>query len=223
MANRAPVKSLHPLTDKQQEWLWNQGSRESAPDRSPWWVSYFNIKVSEGENPYATIGRYVVFEHFRNNLKDRMAKARTDHTLWREMAEHNKFPPDLDRSNPYRLPEYFSWWQAENAFRRGYSEAADDSFYSLIKDDIREAAQRHRGVVTSSAWAEIAEAFEGRDPVAFDFFMRLQDDPPESLSLKKLVGDLAKQRDLAYQQFSPHDMPLRSVTGAGFFGLGRRR
>ena len=223
MANRAPVKSLHPLTDKQQEWLWNQGSSESGPDRAPWWVPYFKVKATEYQNPYAQLGTPVVFGHFVDALRDRMHMARTDRALWRKMAEQNEFPTDLDRSNPYRLPEYLSWWQAENAFRRGYSEAADDSFYSLIKDDIREAAQRHRGVVTSSAWAEIAEAFEGRDPVAFDFFMRLQDDPPESLSLKKLTGDLAKQRDLAYQQFSPHYQPLRSVTGAGFFGFGRRR
>ena len=222
MANRAPVKSLHPLTDKQQEWLWNQGSKQSSPDRAPWWVNYFSVDKDAYSNPYAVV-KPVFFNVWSRELQRQMNKARGDRALWREMAENNEFPPDLDRSNPYKLPEYFSWWQAENAFRRGYSEAADDSFYSLIKDDIREAAQRHRGVVTSTAWAEIAEAFEGRDSVAFDFFMRLQDDPPESLSLKKLTGDLAKQRDLAYQQFSPHYQPLRSVTGAGFFGFGRRR
>ena len=222
MANRAPVKSLHPLTDKQQEWLWNQGSSESSPDRAPWWVAYFDAGEEDYKNPYAVV-KPVIFDRFVRRRKSDMEEAKRDRQQWRVMSERGLFPPDLPRNDPYRLPEYLSWWQAENAFRRGYSEAADDSFYSLIKDDIREAAQRHRGVVTSSAWAEIAEAFEGRDPVAFDFFMRLQDDPPESLSLKKLTGDLAKQRDLAYQQFSPHYQPLRSVTGAGFFGLGRRR
>lgn len=218
---RVPVKSLHPLTQKQQNWLWNQGSKQSGVSSVPWWVTYFDASAKEYENAYAVV-KSVAFNRFVSALKTDMRSARTDRALWRKMTENEEFPPDLPRNDPYALPEYLSWWQAENAFRRGYMDASEDSFYEHLRDRIREAARAHRGVVTSEAWGEVAEEF-AVDPIAHAFLLRFVDDPPESLHTKKLAEDLRARRDLAYQQFSPYYEPLRSVTGSGFFGLGRRR
>jgi hypothetical protein len=191
-------------------------------------LAYFeNLLLSDWENPYADVSRSHAYLEFREQLASNLAAAHTDRALWRQMMTGHMFPPNPGR-DPYTMPDYFGWWQAENAFRRGFQAEADRRARDALRSDLREAIREHpQHELTDDNLTEIAERFKA-DPALAEVLIKLatefaQDTAPPFQNITELIDAVWAKREKAYIQFSPRYYPLRSVGGGGFFGLGGLR
>ncbi len=226
---RTPITSLSPLTQKQIDYLTEQG-RSAGGLRGggyrAWWMVYFQTEDENAFNdPGADVSNPHRFRVFADSLRNDLQAARTNKKLWNELISEGRLPPDPTRGRPYELPEYFSWWQAENAFRRGYMEATEaearDEIVALLKREAR------GGAVTPEGFRAVADVFE-KDVVVATFFNELADGLEDGTaknysSVKDLLQDLRAIRGPAYQQFDPRFRHLRWAPGAGLVGLPRKR
>jgi hypothetical protein len=230
-SQRQRVTSLSPLTKKQADYLYTLGENdgETVYRRStPWWVVYFNTTESEINNPYfdvATSKAY--FVQFRQRLVAELQAASTNRTSWKTMMQAGRFPPDPPKRDPYGLPEYFGWWQAENAFRRGFKDAWDRQLREQLNEAFGDAVRRGGGMLSAEDARDLGDS--GGEAID-QFFTALGDGieasvasgspPPFGGSRKKTLDALQHALDASAPQFSPFFYPVRSVGGAGFTGVG---
>lgn len=229
---RRKVPNLSPLKPKVQAWLtqWGEefGGGGAVRRGEAWWTRYFALPIEEWTNPYATLENPVPWNTFVADLAEGLAAARTDKQLWAELVQQGKTPVDPVRNDPYAMPEYFGWWQAENAFRRGFIAAADGDTQSGLRDTLKTEITRRGNKVTAQAMAAVASSFEG-DPAISHFFEQyggeLENGTATQFSkLTDLLDTAWAYREKAYQQFSPHYYPERAQHGgAGFLGVRGRR
>jgi hypothetical protein len=228
---RTKVVNLAPLTKKQADWLFKQGiafaSKKPKHLDDPFFVPYFGLKEDAYENPYADVSNPVAWIAFKTALEHNLKLASRDRSVWLDLYRDGGLPPDPVPSRPYDLPPYFDWWQAENAFRRGYVARFEEALTNGLKSDIKYYVNRDGGVITEDAARSIAKNYE-EDLVVAAFFNELADelnaDPDTSKypTLRDLIAAMQQRRAVAYQQFSPEYMPLISRGGGGFFGLKKK-
>jgi hypothetical protein len=230
-SQRQRVLSLSPLTQKQADYLYRLGddAGNTVYRRStPWWVVYFNTVESEINNPYfdtATSRAY--FVQARQRLVVDLDDARTDRQKWKQMTQLGTFPPDPPKNDPYGLPAYFGWWQAENAFRRGFKDAWDRQLREQLNEAFGDAVRRSGGMLSADDARSLGDS--GGEALA-QFFTALGDAieaavasgsaPPFGGSRKKTLDALQRALDDSSPQFSPFFYPVRSVGGGGFMGIG---
>lgn len=239
---RAPMTSLRPLSQAAQDFLFSAGFANAVEEGAGhykaykyrvWWSSYFT-EADPNEpgytmsrdpdaytNPYVTLGDPHVYVQYTLALQRQMTHAQANREAWKKMKFNNEFPPDPDPRDPYKLPAYFGWVQAEVAFRRGYMRGVEEIVANALKKALKEADD-----FTPEVFEQLAVNFKN-DPVMRDYFNKLAEiyggaNAPSEVSLKALFDDIMRKRERAYQQFSPYFYPHRSVQGAGFSGFGKR-
>jgi hypothetical protein len=222
-----------------------------APPGEAWWIRYFGLPASEWSNPLANAVFYSasVWRAFREEIAARLAAARADKQVWAEMVNAGQLPPEARRAailysggrtkrggysqkttasthavpagDPYALPEYFDWWQAENAFRRGYMKDADSNTNGTLSQTVRNRVKQ-AGRFTQNVALELSRT---QDPAFAHFFTEYAAELGAGTAVQfATVSDLTAAamayREAAYQQFSPYYQPLLPGGGGGFFGLG---
>lgn len=239
---RQPMTSLRPLTQAQADFLIAAGYVSAigkgdkyykAHKYRVWWSLYFHEKdqtdpayqtfrdLDAYTNAYATLGNPQHYTDYLFNLQGRMRLAYEDREVWKQMKLNSEFPPDPDPRDPYKLPAYFGWVQAEVAFRRGYMRGVEEIVTNALKKTLKEADD-----FTPEVFEELAKCFY-KDPIMRDYFMKLAEvyggaNAPSEVSLKAMFDDIMRKRERAYQQFSPYFYPHRSVQGSGFSGFSKR-
>lgn len=234
MARREKILNLRPLTDEQVKYLSALGERAGADDfasepTAAWWSFYFDIDPREVDwsSPYASF-KPVAFVKLFTRLQEAMRAAREDHDQIFEMMRAGVWPPGQPTVvkkgvDPFRLPEWLDYWQAENAFRRGYQDAWDSHALSTLESELRRTIQRGGGKFTESKMREIARNWSA-DPAVAQFFTDFADayaagttdGLPRSIST--IMAAVRDYRDKVYVQFSPYYFPERAH-GSGFLGL----
>ena len=239
---RTPMTSLRPLSQAAQDFLFSAGFANAvgagagyykAYKYRVWWSSYFteadpdepgytkSRDLDAYTNPYTTLGEPHVYVQYTLALQRQMSQAQVSLEAWKKMKLDKEFPPDPDPRDPYKLPAYFGWVQAEVAFRRGYMLGVEEIVANALKRALKESDD-----FAPETLVELAGHFRN-DPIVRDYFTALaeiysSEKMPENVSTRALFDDIMRKRERAYQQFSPYFYPHRSVHGAGFSGFGKR-
>jgi hypothetical protein len=229
---RRPVQFLHPLNQKQIFYFTHLGAREAIHrfrDNEVWWLRYFAVPVKQTpplldayEDPGYDISYTYVYDRFRDEIALTLKSASQSRDVLQSMQANGTLPPILNK-NPYTLPDYFEWWQAENAFRRGFMAEYELRTLAEIKESLKTRFRGAGNKLTTSVMNALVEVNE-EDPYVARYFKDLaegfaQNRPFPFGDLKALHTDLIKKRELAYQQFSPYFQPLRWAPGAGLVGI----
>jgi len=249
---RTPVTRLDPLTPEQVRYLIAQGAQQAAgvsrdadeENHRVWWLSYYKATRPDSYlDPGFDLSGDSKFGDFKSSLETQLAAAKKDAKYFKQLANEGRLPPPDPRpatysgrfrptashrvlvSALYELPEYMQWWQAENAFRRGYKHEMDESTESNLLDAVREEVKENGGL-TVKGMREIAQNFQG-DPVIHEFFSNLanefeEDIAPSFGSVSQLMTAVWTAREHSYQQFDPNFKALRWV-GGGLAGSRRPR
>jgi hypothetical protein len=256
MSRRESVRTLRPLTDQQAKWLTSRGAAaaEARPPRVVWWATYFGLDPDAWTDPYALVTESPVWQAFVTRIQAALLAAREDREVWAQLLQSGELPPDaykagigeqwdrdkiskrvapkrsVYREDPLVLPEYFGWWQAENAFRRGYIEQLE----AHAKDHLREIAKsqitRAGGKVTARAMYDVAGAYPG-DPALAHFFQEYSKElgagtAAQFKNLSAMLDVAWAYREKAYLQFSPFHYPKGAGGrggGGGFLGVRKTR
>lgn len=231
-----------------------------ARQHHAWWMSYFNLPAAAWTDPYVVTDARAMpgtaWAKFRHKVTEDLERSRTDKEYWASLIASGDLPPE-NRQNyvhikhsskrggsqhatmsryagqhgdPYALPEYFDWWQAEYAFRRGYKEAIDVAGGYSIEQNLREVLkdQIQRGggqAITANKMQGVAQVYRN-DPALQHFFTEYANElhngtAKQFAKLSDLIAVAVRYRDRAYEVFSPEVLPARG--GGSFFGLGRTR
>ena len=222
-----------------------------------WWANYFGIPLSEWTNPYAVFSHPTAWENaaawqlFKATVAERLAEAKQDPQVWAQMVNDGLLPPEARRAgvlysggkrggqratasrwtappaDPYELPEYFGWWQAENAFRRGYVAKATENDQDRLTDRVRSAVRARGGNMTANVAQSLASDYRGRNPALEHFFEAYAEELQQGTAKQfAKVSDLVKAalayEEQAYLQFNPWYMPLFGAQASifGVKGLG---
>lgn len=231
ISRRKVPQYLSPLKSKVQAWLEQCGEQVARSGNTrrnaAWWLGYFALPVDEWTNPYASLENPVPWNAFVAELAEALAAARNDKQLWAQLVAEGRTPVDPAR-DPYALPEYFGWWQAENAFRRGYIAQLEGPQQTTLRDTLKNEITRRGNKVTAQAMTAVASSFEN-DPAIAHFFEQYGGELEAGTAkqfgkLTDLLTIVWDYRERAYQQFSPYFYPERAQHGgAGFLGIRGRR
>lgn len=222
---RTPITSLRPLTNQQIEYFKKLGER-AADDRyighNVWWYLYFDVDMDDWDKPGLDISHKKVYVEEVNTLNTLLNGARTNRAVARKMVSQGIFPPNPG-SDPFVVPAYFSWWQAENAFRRGFMGYYENRSIDAFRDTLKETFHNDGNILTQSGMENLSSMYTN-DPFIDLYFKQMAEDleqnkPEPFSSLKALYQDLLRRREHAYRQFSPFFMPLRWAPGAGLVGM----
>jgi hypothetical protein len=229
---RRPVQFLHPLNQKQIDYFRQRGASEGLyrfRDNEVWWLRYFAVPVTMRtppldayEDPGYDVSNTYAYDRFRDEIALTLKSASQSRSVLQSMQENGTLPPTLNK-NPYVLPDYFEWWQAENAFRRGFMAEYELRTLAEIKESLKTRFRGAGNKLTTSVMNALVKVNE-EDPYVARYFKDLaegfaQKRPFPFGDLKALLTDLIKKRELAYQQFSPYFYPLRWAPGAGLVGI----
>jgi hypothetical protein len=246
---RTPVTRLDPLTQEQIQYLFRQGARygdalidvDDDSSHEVWWMSYFaDARADSYLDQGFDLSGGNKFIEFRDDLAAQLKAAKNDPKIFKKLAGEGQLPPPDPRPSAYsgrhrptashrvlvsalyEPPEYMQWWQAENAFRRGYQEVFEEHTKHDLLDLVRDEVRENDGM-TVKAMRAIAERFED-DPVVYEFFTNLasefeEDIAPSFNSVSQLMTIVDTARAHSYQQFDPRFKALRWVGG----GLAGRR
>jgi hypothetical protein len=225
-----------------------------------WWISYFNLPAAAWTDPYAMTDARAMpgtaWAKFRHKVTEDLEQCRADKEYWASLIASGDLPPE-NRQNymhithsskhggsqharisryahqhgdPYALPEYFDWWQAEYAFRRGYRDTfegdGDNSIEESLRATLKDQIQRGGGqAITANKMQGVAQVYRN-DPALQHFFTEYANElhngtAKQFAKLSDLIVVAVRYRDSAYEVFSPEVLPARG--GGSFFGLGRTR
>lgn len=230
---RTQITSLHPLTAKQVDYFKNLGQQAALrrfSDNKVWWLHYFGVAGTDDEplpseayeDPGYDVSNRMLFRKDIEHLQSYLNEARTNRNTWNRLMQAGAFPPNPGK-DPYVFPAYFGYWQAENAFRRGFMEQYEERYLDDFKDALKNEFSSAGNILTRSTMEGFASRYED-DPYLARYFSELaeaveQGKPTPFTSLKALYQDLLKKREYAYRQFSPYFIPLRWAPGAGLVGI----
>lgn len=228
---RTPIKALRPLTNQQIDYFKTLGQRDAADrytTRAVWWHQYFSqpdgtpIPINDWDVPGLDVSNKRAYFEQVDTLNALLNGARTNRAVARKMVSQGIYPPNPG-SDPFVVPPYFSWWQSENAFRRGYMEYHEDRSLDLFKTTLKEIFHDDGNILTQDGMEKLSNTYTDDPYIALYFTMLAEDleqGKPEPFdSLKALYNDLLRRREHAYRQFSPYFVPLRWAPGAGLVGI----
>ena len=229
--SRNKVHSLQPLNAKQIDFFSRFG--EAAANRhyqqkQVWWMGYFGtpsdgeLPTDAWEDPGYDVSNKLRFLKAVKELKHELDKARTNRSVQQALVQTGFFPPNPGK-DVYAIPEYFTWWQSENAFRRAYVMSYETAFLHDFKAELKRRFRNDGNIVTRGTMVALSEQYED-DPLISRYFSEMRDmldkqQPWPHTSLRAMYDDLLRKRERAYQQFDPHFQPLRWVPGAGLVGI----
>lgn len=231
---RNKVHSLQPLNQRQVDYFMAEGlktARDFYTYNRAWWLQYFATPTSKTTSPpvdawedpgYDISNKFRYFQ-FVYALREELTRARTSRQTSQNLLQRGAFPPVPAKGDPYAIPDYFGWWQAENAFRRGYMEAYEDAFVQNFKTDLKNRFRSDGNILTRSTMERFSETYD-EDPIISAYFKEMiasldKGQPWPLNSLKATYNDILQRREKAYQQFSPYFQPLRWLPGAGLVGI----
>lgn len=233
---RLPIQSLRPLTARQIAYLDHIGALQSNAvfihDRV-WWYRYFaqangaKPDVVNWDDPGFDVSNKHAYTQAVQQIQTLMLGAKTNRGVQQKMVQDGLYPPELGR-DPYAIPAYFGWWQAENAFRRGFMSAYEDRFLHTFKESLKNVYHGDGNILTESGMEGLADEYHG-DPFIRLYLSEMASDiaqPGKGLpfsSLKAIYLDLLAKREQAYQQFSPYFQALRWAPGGGLVGINPER
>lgn len=228
---RNKVHSLHPLNARQIDFFSRLGELAAQTHNrrtQVWWMGYFEtpsgkpLTSDAWEDPGYDISNKFRFLKSVEDLKRELDKARTNRSVQQALMKQGFFPPNVGK-DPYAIPEYFTWWQSENAFRRGYVMAYETTFLHDFKELLKNRFRNDGNILTSGTMKHIALMY-AEDPSISIYFKDMHDavdkgQPWPFSSLRATYDDMLRKREKAYQQFDPHFQPLRWLPGAGLVGI----
>lgn len=229
---RNKIHSLSPLTSKQLAYLAMLGERAANNfynDNEAWWLEYFSPVGGTGKLPFDAWedpGYDISNKRRYFNVVDELASllqgAKTNRRYWQDLMQAGGFPPNPPK-DPYTLPAYFTWWQAENAFRRGFVSSYEARYFDEFKEQLKNRFRSDGNILTRTTMDALSSKYN-KDPFIALYFLEMIQNvdsgkPSPFSSLKAMYNDLLQRREKAYEQFSPYFQPLRWAPGAGLVGI----
>lgn len=192
-----------------------------------------------------------IWQNFKASVQENLDEAKADKEVWAQYLNEGLLPPEARHAgviysggqtkrggysqkatayrwsappaDPWALPEYFQWWQAENAYRRGYVAAATANTQDQLGSAVRNAVRARGGNMTANVARAVASDYRNQDPALEHFFEAYADELDQGTAKQfAKVSDLVKAaleyQEQAYLQFNPWYMPLLGAQ-ASIFGL----
>lgn len=247
---RNKVTTLRPLTQQMYDYFHRVGGETALSTfqtHTVWWRSYFGqiglsgkptgdpISLDLWDDPGADISDKKAYFGFVYSLQEELKRAKTSRAVGQQLVARGWWPPVIQQRDPFTVPDYFYWWQAENAFRRGFMALYEQSFLDKLKYEINDKFVANSSVkrLTAAGMKQLADDYE-RDPFLANYFFEVGEELERKNysrftnvaagsrgkpSLKAIYQDMTAERHRAYQQFSPYFQPLRWVPGGGLVGV----
>jgi hypothetical protein len=250
---RNKITSLRPLTQQLIDYFHSNGGQvavDQFQSDTVWWRNYFGhvdndphsptygqalnmpIPFDLWEDPGADISDKYAYRGWVESLAHELDRARKSRSIGQQLVQKGSWPP-ITAKDPFAIPDYFFWWQAENAFRRGFMALYEQSFLDAFKKSFKEAVVNSGNMLTAASMQQLADDYE-RDPFIANYLEEVGDEleqknlgrfnkiptgPNGNPSLRAIYDNMVKERQRAYQQFSPYFQPLRWVPGGGLVGI----